>query len=68
MSRIGKIKFKSGGEVKILPTSNHNYTRIDLGWGEVVCRLYDDKPISAADLHYMLDAAKDINMNGEGDD
>lgn len=65
MARIGKIKFKSGGEIKVLPQSRNNYNRICLGWGEVVFRAYDNKKLTTSDIHYMADAAKKINMERE---
>lgn len=57
-ARIGKVKFKSGGEIKILPQSNSNYVRISIGWGEIVVRCYDGEPITNETLLFMLEAAK----------
>lgn len=60
---IGKVKLKNGLEVIPFPQSKNNYSRIDLGWGEVVFRAYDGKRLKVSDINYMCDAAKHINMD-----
>ena len=63
--RIRSVKFKNGGEIRVLPAYHCNFKRIDLGWGEVVCRDYDNKSMSRADVNYILEAAKHVNMTRE---
>lgn len=43
--RIGKVKYKSGAELTVLPKSTHNVSNIRLGWGEVSARCFDGKPM-----------------------
>lgn len=66
--RIGKVKFKSGGEINVLPTNNANFNRVCFGWGEVTLRSYDNKKNTIADQCYMLDAAKHVIMAGDDGD
>ena len=60
--RIGKVTFKNGTTLHVFPFERRNLTHIDLGWGEVRLRCYDDKRMTLSDIHYMLDAAKKTNM------
>ena len=62
--RIGKVKMKSGGApVSIVPQSNYNFTRVCMGWAELVFRPYDDQEVTAETLVYMLECAKHMIIN-----
>lgn len=63
--RIRSIKFKNGGEIRLLPIENSNFLRVDLGWGEVVFRCYDNEKIARRDALYMCEAAKHTILTGE---
>jgi len=62
--RIGKVKFKKGTELTILPPSQRKVMDIPLGqWGNVRCEIFHDteiktKEIMNRDALYMLEAAK----------
>lgn len=57
-SRIGKVKFKSGGELTLLHYTHKPYVHIDLKYGEVIIRNYDNRHMTQAEAYYMLDQAK----------
>lgn len=63
--KIGKVTFKNGTTLQVFPYERRNIAHIDLGWGEVRLRSYDDKHMTLSDINYMLDAAKQINMMGK---
>lgn len=61
--RISKVRLKSGGAtVSIIPESNHNFSRIDMGWGELVFRAYDGQEVTSESMVYMLEIAKNMIM------
>jgi len=67
-TRIGKIKPKSGGEIRVLHTPDVSKCVIDLKWGRVTLEYFgDDEPkkMQAMMANYILDAAKDKLINGE---
>lgn len=64
--KIGKITFKNGTTLQVFPHERKNINRVDLGWGEVTFRSFDDKKLTIADMYYMADAAKHLIMTEEG--
>ena len=67
--RIGRVKFKSGGEVRLLPISAGKFRRVRLGeWGEVTFRMFDGTDIENQTMNYMLDMAKHEIMYGEDEE
>ncbi len=63
--RIRSVKFKNGGEIRMMPAERGNFSRVNLGWGEVVFRAYDGEELKRRDLAYMCDCAKHVVMTGE---
>lgn len=63
--RIGKVKYKNGTELTVLPPSYYNFRTIKLSWGEITFRLFDNNEITNGDVAYMADAVKHIVMFGE---
>lgn len=65
--RIGKVKFKSGAELRILPPSQKSTREISFSWGRIFLE-YDD-PLEPRDMErktalYMLEAAKQKLVSG----
>ncbi len=62
--RIGKVKYKNGTELTILPPSKRKTWDVPLGnWGNVRCEIFEDDEqktpeIERRDALYMLEAAK----------
>jgi Ser/Thr protein kinase RdoA (MazF antagonist) len=62
--RIGKVRYKNGTQLTILPPSHNNVHRVDLGWGEVVVRFYENHTMTKADIVYACRSAIDETMYG----
>ena len=62
--QIKNVKFKTGEIVSVLPKSKSNFVRINFEWGEVTFRAFNNRKLTCADVNYMCEVAKDINMNG----
>jgi len=65
--KIGKVKLKSGGELRVIPKSRNNFRRMTYDWGEVTVRYFDDDKITNSDCVYILEAAKYDFMRGNGE-
>jgi hypothetical protein len=58
--RIRNVRFKSGGSLTLFPNTGTS-CRVDIGWGEVFFRVYDEnhRPLTVSDISYMADRAKE---------
>ena len=61
--RLRSVKFKNGGEIRAFPADKSNFRRVDLGWAEVVFRIYGGDEVLNRDITYMCDAVKNVVIN-----
>lgn len=65
-ANIRGFKLKSGGaSVRVIPCSNKKTLTVDLGWGEVVFRDFDNEEINRRDALYMLRQCEEFILRGD---
>lgn len=60
--RIGKVTFKSGSTLHVLPPAQDVAHTIEVEGGSVTFRMYGEQNMTAADVVYMCEQAKEEIM------